>query len=76
MASPGRRFKPARLTKTEDIERIDSSELLPVRGRCLTKMLPVQIRHERGQEAEATEFGNQARVGRISGDEIRDGNTG
>ena len=34
------------------------SDLLPVRGRCLTKMLPVQTWHEREQEAEAIEFGD------------------
>lgn len=38
--------------------RIDSSDLLPVRGRCLTKMLPVQTWDERKQEAEAIEFGD------------------
>ena len=55
--------------------RIDSSDLLPVRGRCLTKMLPVQTWHEREQEAEAIEFGDQTRVGGIGEREVRVGNT-
>jgi hypothetical protein len=33
-------------------------------------MLPVQIWHERGQEAEAIEFGNQARVDRSDRDQV------
>jgi hypothetical protein len=40
------------------------------------EMLPVQIRHERGQEAEAIELGKQARIGRIRGDAVRVSNTG
>ena len=56
--------------------RIDSSELLPVRGRCLTKMLPVQTWHEREQEAEAIELGDQARVVGGGGGAVRVGNTG
>ncbi|MBV9156127.1 MAG: hypothetical protein JO097_07675, partial [Acidobacteriaceae bacterium] len=59
-----------------EIQRIDSSDLLPVRDRCLTKMLPVQTWHEREQEAEASEFGDQARVGGIGGGEVRVGNAG
>ena len=51
--------------------RIDSWDLLPVRGRCLTKMLPVQSWDEPGQEAEAIEFGDQARVGGIVSGEVR-----
>ena len=47
-----------------------------MRGRCLTKMLPVQIWDEREQEAEAIEFGDQARVGGIGGGEVRVGNAG
>jgi putative transposase len=46
------------------IRRIDSPLLLPVRGRCLMKMLPVQIRHEPGLNREATELGNQTRIDR------------
>jgi hypothetical protein len=56
--------------------RIDSSDLLRVRGRCLTKMLPVQTWHEREQESEAIEFGDQARVGGIGGGEVRVGTEG
>jgi len=37
-------------------------------------MLPVQIWHEREQEAEAIEFGDQARVDGIGVREIRVGN--
>ena len=36
-------------------------------------MLPVQIWHERDQEAEAIEFGDQARVGDIGRGEVRVG---
>jgi hypothetical protein len=56
--------------------RIDSADLLPVRGRCLTKMLPVQTWHEREQEAEPIEFGDQARVGLFGGGEVRVVNAG
>lgn len=47
-----------------EFRRIDSPFLLPVRGRYLMKMLPVQIRYERGQNQEAIEPGDTQRVDR------------
>ncbi len=42
--------------------RVDSRLLLPARGRCLIKMLPVEFRHDGRQNRKATEFGNQTRI--------------
>src|SRR5215472_15293087 len=42
--------------------RVDSRLLLPARGCCLIKMLPVKFRHDEGQKREATELGNQTRI--------------
>src|SRR5947209_6434060 len=42
--------------------RIDSRVLLPVRGRCLMKMLPAPLQDGRSQDREAIEFENQIRT--------------
>ncbi len=42
--------------------RIDSFVLLPERGVCLMKMLPVDFTNDRQHNQEATEFGNQTRT--------------
>jgi DNA-binding winged helix-turn-helix (wHTH) protein len=47
-------------------ERIDSPILLPVRGRCLTKMLPVSKRWD-GNNEEATEHGSETGADRSRG---------
>ena len=55
---PGPAAKPEEAAK----QRIDSSVLLPAWAGCLTKILPVEIRHDGQQNSEATEFGNQTRI--------------
>src|SRR5262249_29215758 len=42
--------------------RVDSRLLLPARGGCLIKMLPVEFRHDGRQKWEATELGDQTRI--------------
>jgi hypothetical protein len=44
------------------VGRVDSLDLLPARGSCLMKMLPLQIQNDGQQNREAAQFGNQTRI--------------